>query len=191
MAGVDGHPGHEDVTLLERALVRRYFIPDSKVLADRQIQRKTDGWTSSDGCKGKEQNEPDGFSQKSADAIDSEVCADGPEQVNRVIANAATVPATTATALLVPTCTPPSTTDTNKSITHESTGCSAARSTDTLHATQPPPLLNGGSWRKRRQNFCSEEEAKVGQIEFQERADRSYSSSQRGHSEGVDGCPSN
>ena len=64
MAGVDGHPGHEEMTLLERALLRRYSTPDSKVSAEQQIKRKTDGWTSSDGCKGKDQNEPDGFSQK-------------------------------------------------------------------------------------------------------------------------------
>ena len=68
MAGADGHPSHEDEGLIDRVLARRYSILGSTVFANQLSQKKTDGRTSSDGCKERVQNEPDGFSNKSAGA---------------------------------------------------------------------------------------------------------------------------
>ena len=89
------------------------------------------------------------------------------------IATAASVPAITApaTALLVPTCTPTSLTDTNKSIKHVSTGYSASRSTDTLHATQPTPLLTAASGGRASRDSAQKRKRKVGKASVQERAD--------------------
>ena len=124
-AGVDGHPSHEDLPIIDRVLVRRSSIPESKVSSVNEIQEKSDGWTSGDGCSNVDQNEPDGFLPRSANAVGLEVSVDEVEEVKDGIASAASVLAitatATATALLVPTCTPTSPTDTNKSITHEST----------------------------------------------------------------------
>ena len=154
MGGVDGHQSHEALSIIDGVLVRRFSIPESKASCDNEIQDKSDGWTSGDGSGNMDQNELDGFLPRSADAVRLEVSAAEVEQVKDSIATAASVPAT-----------PTSPTDTNKSITHESAACSAARSIDTLFASQPP-LLTGATGESTGREPALRRKRKVGKASF-------------------------
>ena len=100
---------------------------------------KRDGWTPS--ADKVVQNETDGCML--CGTVPREVHGISVEGMKGELASAASVPAipATATARLVPTCTPSSPTEKDNRTCHESTARSAARSTDTRHVSQPPPLL--------------------------------------------------